>query len=248
MKANYFFLMVCVLSTWAISCGDPYEAPLPADVNDKIGFYKTISSVAAEDQKLLSEYFTRITEEKLKGGPGIPAGTTVKDALAAQKSFKEEEARKTQQLREAAEKEQAAREAQRKVDLVKAQEEMAATCKAEVVKINVITTAVGRSFDMDIRFKNIGSKELVVVMGTVQFADQSGKILKEIKIPYYKALKPGASAVSGGKIPVLQDREGDVQLTKLPLSKVQVKWVPIWYKFADGTQLGQEPKPDKRRR
>jgi hypothetical protein len=88
----------------------------------------------------------------------------------------------------------------------------------------------------------------MLVMGTVQILDKSDKLLKEIKIPYSKALKPGASAASGGKIPFDPSREGDATVAKTPLKRLKVNWVPIYYKFADGTQLGEEPKTDKRRR
>jgi hypothetical protein len=239
-------LLLCAI--WAIGCGDPYQEPLPSDPNDKITFYKAIASLPADEQKDLQDYFSRSNEDKQKGRPGARAGITVREALGEQRAWKEAEAQKTQQLRAASEKEQAEREAQKKADQAKAQEEMLAACTAELVKIKVVSSTFGKSFDMDIRFKNTGTKELVLVMGTIQLAEKSGAVLKEVKIPYLRPLKPGTAATSGGKIPFSADRAGDVTASKTPLSKLKVTWVPAYYKFADGTQLGEEPKTDKRRR
>lgn len=248
MRALSSLVWVLFFAFCALSCGDPYEAPLPVDPSDKISFYKAIGGLAADEQKDLREFFTRSTEEKMKGGPGARAGITVKEALAEQRAWTEADAIKKQQLRDAAEKALAEREAQQKADKVNAQQEMATTATAELVKLNVVSSTFGKSFDMDIRFKNTASKELVLMMGTVQLSDKSGGVLKEVKIPYMKSLKPGASAVSGGKIPFNPDRAGDAEVAKTPLGKLKVTWIPTYYKFADGTQLGQEPKQDRRRR
>jgi hypothetical protein len=248
MRVLSFLVWVWLFAFCALCCGDPYEVPLPVEPSDKISFYKAIGGLAADEQKDLQEFFTRSTEEKMKGGPGARAGITVKEALAEQRAWKEAEAIKKQQLRQAAEKAQAEREAQQKVDKAKAQQEMVTTATAELVKLNVVSSTFGKSFDMDIRFKNTGSKELSLIMGTVQLSDKSGAVLKEVKIPYMRSLKPGVSAVSGGKIPFNPDRAGDAEVAKTPLSKLKVTWIPAYYKFADGTYLGEEPKQDRRRR
>lgn len=247
-------LLVSVLSVGLLCCGDPYQEKMPADPADKGSLLSLIRYLKDDEQKVLLAYQERIANQKALGGEGYPPGMTVQQALDEQRRWSREEGERMKREREEAIRKLQEEEARKKAEEEKALKQMLEICTVEMVSKKVTKKKSKgdalsfEAFDIDLRFRNKGKKDLTMVIGTLQMLDENGNMLKEMKIPYRRTLKAGQSATFGGKSRYDPSKEKDVALANIPLSKLKTKWIPKVYKFEDGTRIGTEPEPEKLRR
>ncbi len=245
-------LFVSVIAIGLAACGDPYQEKMPSDPADKGALLSLIRYLESDEQKVLLAYQERIAKQKASGGAGYPAGMTVRQAIDEQRRWAEEEGARLERERAEARRKIEEEERRKQEEAEKALKQMLEICTVEMVKKKVVKKGSGsmtfEAFDIDLRFHNKGKKDLSLIIGTIEMRDESGKLLKEMKIPYRKRLKAGQTATFGGKSRYDPSKEKDVALANIPMSKLQVKWVPSVYKFEDGTRIGTEPEPEKLRR
>jgi len=252
MKQLLLFVSVIVVAVGLLACGDPYQEKMPSDPADKGALLSLIRYLKSDEQKDLLAYQERIAKQKAMGGEGYPTGMTVRQAIDEQRRWTREEGERLERERAEARRKLEEEERRKKEETEKALKQMLAICSVEMVKKKVVKKGKGamkfEAFDIDLRFHNKGKKDLSLIIGTIEMRDENGKLLKEMKIPYRKRLRAGQTATFGGKSRYDPSREKDVALANIPLSKLQVKWVPKVYKFEDGTRIGTEPEPEKLRR
>jgi hypothetical protein len=239
--------MTLALAIGVASCGDPLDAEIPTDPADQVELYKATVSLGDEDKKVLQAYMERMKQEKLEGKAGVPPGTTVRVALEQQKTWERTVGAKLRAEREAAQKRLQELEEKQKREKEEMEKKMLEIATVEVVRKVMKKSGFGEAFDMDLKFTNKSDKELSMLIGKLQILGPDGKVLKEVKIPYRKTLKAGRSATKGGKFPYNPDRKRDVALANAKLKELTVKWIPLVYKFADGTRLGTEPEDPRLR-
>lgn len=243
ISASILLFTVCI-----VSCGDPYDEKLPANANEKIDFYRAISFLSEEDQKDLRDFYARVYEQQTPSESAAPATITFRQALAEQRDWKKAEAERQAKERETAKKAQAEEEEKRRNDQAKLQQDMLDIFSVELVRLRIVKAWFGKSFAMDLKITNQGKKKLLYAAGAVQLLDASDHLLKEIKTPFSKPLNPGQSAISSGKFAYIGEKPGDVTLAKTPVKKLKTKWIPSYCRFADGSQIGEEPKNDSKLR
>ena len=218
-----------------VACSNPYKEPLPADVKgmeDK-SFQAAIQKLPEEERKLLAGYVVRAT---LAEGFGvkIDRAKTVGDAIATQRAWVADEAKK---------------EAEAKALAVKVEAERTAAAKAMNDALTVAVTSkrfvasdiyAQRYEDLivfRIAFENKSAKELKGVKGAVEFRDMFDDVIKTMALPIDEAIPAGKTYVWEGSMRRNQFDHDAVKLADTPLEKLKVRWLPDVYLFADGSEM-----------
>jgi hypothetical protein len=94
--------------------------------------------------------------------------------------------------------------------------------------------------ELTFEFKNNSDKVLTQADGSIALSDASGKLLKQLRVPFQTEIAPGKSAEKRGKFPLDPGKEEDHLLAKTPLKELKVEWLPALYRFEGGSQLQAE--------
>ena len=173
-------------------------------------------------------------ELKKAGGYSYVPGTRAHEALTKQREWiKEETARRKAEFDR---QEKMALEANSKEAADKEMEsKLRSICNITLTK----KKKVGNKLSMTLKFENKGDKEIVGIMGKLQFHDKKGELLKEIKIPLQERLKAKKSVTWSGDLPFNKAKEKDAAFAKIAIADLKVNWLPDSYAFADGTKIGK---------
>jgi len=237
MKRAFSLSAVILVSVFFSGCLSPYDRSLPITVEEEEDFNSTFSEIKPDEARLLKDYMARMRKSRRGGGPGMLPGTTVKKAIEDQRVWSEAESLRVKEEKAKALK-KAMEEEEKQIAIQKKQKEMLEILDVQVTKKKSVKARYANRFSMSLKFRNKSKKDLVSVMGKLQFFDEEKKLLKEIKIPYRDRIKAGRSETSGGDFPFNPGNEQDVKLAETPLEKLSTKWVPMVYQFRDGTRIG----------
>ena len=94
--------------------------------------------------------------------------------------------------------------------------------------------------ELTFEFTNKSDKTLNQADGSIAIHDASGKLLKQLKVPFTQPIEPGKKAEKRGKFPLDPGKPEDHALAKTPLKELKVEWLPALYRFEGGTQLQAE--------
>jgi len=237
MKRVFSLIALILVSVFFSACLSPYDRSLPMTTEEEEGFNSTFNEIKPEEADLLKSYMERMRKSRRGGGPGMLPGTTVKKAIDDQRVWAQAEALRVKEEKAKALK-KAMEEEEKQIATQKKQKEMLEILDVEVIKKKSVEAKYANRFSMSLKFRNKGKKDIMSVMGKLQFFDEEKKLLKEIKIPYRDRIKAGKSETSGGDFPFNPGNEQDVKLAETPLEKLTTKWVPMVYQFRDGTRIG----------
>ncbi len=244
MTRFFLFGLIWSVSLVFSGCLGPYEAKLPKDPENEgqvSGFLAELSDLPPDEQKDIKDFVVRMREAKRIEGYGYITGTTAREALEKQRKWlKEEEEHKrfNKELDDKIKKEGEAKQLagdEKRLEMLKI---CTVTLTKKKFKPSKKKRMSGDRFSMELKFDNKGKKDLVALMGKLEFQDTSGKMLKTIKIPLQEEIKAGKSMKWSGDLPCDKSKEKDVILAKIPLNKLKVNWLPEVYHFKDGTRMG----------
>lgn len=128
-------------------------------------------------------------------------------------------------------------QARMKAEREKKREELRAVGTATITSKKLSGKDKSARIELTFQFTNNSDKPLTQADGAIAIHDASGKLLKQLKVPFQEAIPPGKSAEKRGKFPLDAGKDEDHALAKTPLKELQVEWLPALYRFEDGTQL-----------
>ncbi|MGF6665310.1 hypothetical protein QF000_006978 [Paraburkholderia atlantica] len=225
--------MVCAALT---ACSKPTEVVLPTDVSQwNDDFAKKIKGLSDGDKQLLAGYMARVKVGHAFGGQDIPPGTTVGQAIDAQKQWI------AQQDQYKAQQEQLKQQLQAKQ----------AAAAAELSKTIVMTFLeqkhvpqdfhAGRyenQWDIRIGVKNTGTKALKGVRGLLIVKNTFGDVITQTRLNIEADIPPGGDYVWNGSRKLNQFDSEDQKLMSLEDGKFSTEILPILAVFADGSKVG----------
>jgi hypothetical protein len=245
MRRLFLFGSGAVLVCAFLSCISPEQVKLPDDPNDPVQlseFQNAIKDLPQDEQKDINDFIARMAAAKEAGGYGYVVGTRAHEALEKQRKWINEEQEREQKESEL--KERLARETKARSGAdEEAERKMHAICDVKLTKKKFLPAnknkMTGERLSMTLKFENKSDKDLVAVMGKLEFRDAQGRLLKEIKIPVQESIKAKKSATWSGDLPCNMGKEQDAVLAKIPIADLKVVWIPESYDFADGTRIGK---------
>lgn len=229
-------MTVCMLLS---ACGGAKQTELPTDLSELDRVKPQIEKLEAEERELLANYVVRHTlGAAFSGGEaGIPAGTTIGDAIDAQRKFEAE-----QRVEEA--KQQAIREkllAEREAALKKMRDAVTVTLVSKDIKGEYGYSGIELDQHLRVTFgyTNNTEKEIAGVKGYISVRDLFGDELSGFLISNDETIKAGETATWTGSrsIKYAVGDNQDRKLAELPDDKYKVVWEPRIIVFADGSRI-----------
>jgi len=232
--------MVCAVLT---GCSKPTDIVVPTDTSQwNDDFANKIKGLSDGDKSLLAGYMARLKIGEAVGGQGIPAGTTVGQAIDAQKQWiaqQEQYKAQQEQLKQQLEAKQAA-------------------AAAELSK-TIVMTFLGQKhvpqdfragryenlWDVRIGIKNTGTKALKGVRGLLVVKNTFGDVITKTQLTIEADIPPGGDYVWNGSRKLNQFDDEDQKLMNLQDGKFSTEIQPILAVFADGTKVGESDDESK---
>jgi hypothetical protein len=232
MRLAYLFLAAFV---FLAACSDPRNTPIPSDPDKwETQLAPAIKKLTDEERGLVAAYMMRSKFGEAFGGKAMPAGITIRDAIAAQREFVREEQRReaeAKELRERVERERA--EAQRQID--------AALTVAFVGKsyspADYSSGSYQDELNVSFAFENKSIKSIAGFKGKARFEDMFGDEISENNISYDETIPPGKAVRWRGSINYNQFMSEHVKLRTTPTDKIKFRFIPQVVLFTDGTKL-----------
>jgi len=229
--------LILFLAAFLVGCSQPKSHTIPSDPAkwDK-DMASSIKELSPEDKRLFATYMTRaVVRAAFTKEPAVPPGTTIGDAIEAQKEFEAKE--------KAEEQEAAALKAKVLAERNAALAKLRDTVMLTVVEKQYLPSDVmnGRYSDR-IQFvfavKNKSSKDIAGVKGTLNFLDMFDTPIESISLSLDHPVKADSDAtIDGYGKDINQFENDDQKLAVTDLSKMKVTFVPEMIVFADGTRL-----------
>ncbi len=134
------------------------------------------------------------------------------------------------------------REAQAKVkaERERRREELRNAGSATVTQKKLAGKGKSAKIELTFEFTNKSDKTLTQADGSIAIHDATGKLLKQLKVPFTEPIEPGKKAEKRGKFPLDAGKPEDHELAKASLKELKIEWLPALYRFEGGTQLQAE--------
>ena len=225
--------LLCIALT---GCSKPTDAVVPTDPKQWDGeFAQKIKNLSEADKGLLAAYLLRTQLGEVFGKQGMPVGTTVGQAIDAQRQWiAEQEAKKAA--------------AQRlKVELEAKQAATAAELSKTIVLTFMGQHYIPRNFDagrLDGRFsveigvKNLGSKTIKGVKLQLVFKDTFGEVISKRGVDIEHTIPPGGEYVWKGGRNINEYIDEDRKLMHLEDGQYSAEMQPTMVVYADGSTVG----------
>ena len=127
-----------------------------------------------------------------------------------------------------------------KAERERKREELRSVGTATVTQKKLSGKDKSAKIELTFEFTNKSDKVLTQADGSIAISDSSGRLLKQLKVPFQDEIKPGKSGERRGKFPLDPAKEEDHLLAKTPLKELKVEWLPALYRFEGGSQLQAE--------
>jgi hypothetical protein len=229
--------LTLLLALSVLACSNPYSTVIPSDVSkleNDTKFKEVVQKLPEKDRELLAGYLMRSMMGKAFGGGGAPEGTTVRQAIDAQKTWIEQKAKEEAEAKALAAKVQAQKEA-------KARELNAALTVAvtglRYVPSNWQARVYENSIAVGMAFENKTDRTISGAKGTLVISDMFDSVIKSVNVSYDQGVKAKETASWVGQLSYNQFVEADKKLASTPFEKLKFKWEPQLYVFEDGTKL-----------
>ena len=248
MRRSLCVLILLTLALALSSCGrDPHNYTIPADVNA----WKTDEGIAEAgkllpdpEKQALAAWMVRRVMGQAFGGPAIPPGMTVQQAIEEQNLWvAQQEALKVEEAKRLAEQEalKAKAEAARAEKVRALNDAMTvALTKMYLLPSNFEARRFGDVFVFNVALQNNTGKRVVGTKGVFRFADQFGDLIMALNVKIDSNVPPGGVASWEGSKDFNQFMDADRKLANTEFAKLKVSWVPAIYLFEDGTSLNAE--------
>lgn len=227
-------LAALALNLWLalVACSDPRDTVLPTTA-DAIAadpsFQETLRSLDDGERGSLAKFFIRKT---FSGG--VPAGTTLRAALADQAAVEQESARQEAEAKALADKLQAERAA---LQVTFDQAVTVALISKRFIPADWQSRTYQDTIRLDLGLQNKSGKDIAGVKGTLVCDDLFGTLVKRIGIAYDAGLPAGASKRWTGSLDYNQFMDDDKKLASTDLDKLTSHFEFDAIVFTDGTRL-----------
>jgi hypothetical protein len=232
-------LVVVVLAAGILAgCGrDPKQAVIPSDVaeweSDK-EFRAAVERLPEEDRELFASYMARILMSEAFGGEGVVEGTTVGEAIDAERAWQRELELEEQRQRELAQRLEAERLA--------ALKQMNAALTVTLLEIRYreedwSADRFSGDFALRIGFENHAEVDIIGAKGVTVFKDVFGDVIKKVKLSNDDTIPAGGTSIWRGTLEYNEFFDEDKRLRSTDFSKLKFEWEPEMYVFADGTEM-----------
>ncbi|MFY9328477.1 MAG: hypothetical protein WAO76_10725 [Georgfuchsia sp.] len=229
--------LAVILITTVVLCGcsKPTDNVIPTDMStwDK-GLAPALKKLSDADREKVATYLMRAKMGEVFGGKGIPPGTTIGQALEAQKKW---------------DAEQEAKRAEEEALKKKLEQERATVIKQLNNAVTVTLLAkreLPKNFDIGryseyqefrIGVQNKSEKAVVGVAGEIKFIDVFDKEVGATNFRISENIEPGRSVTWTGGRDYNQFLDMHRAVWNLEEGKYTTKFVPSMVVFKDGTKL-----------
>jgi len=216
-------------------CSKPTNAVIPSDMAtwDK-ELAPQLKKLPDEDREKVAGYLMRAKMGELFGGKGIPPGTTIGQALDAQKKWEVEQAAK--RAEEAALKKKLEQERAAAMEQLNKAVTVTLLGKEELPK-NFDAGRYSEYQQFRIGVQNNSDKPVMGVAGEIQFIDVFDKEVGSVSFRITETIAPGKSATWTGGRDYNQFLDKHRAVWNLDEGKYTTKFVPEMVVFKDGTKL-----------
>ncbi|GCB06784.1 hypothetical protein [Ralstonia sp. SET104] len=235
-RMSLCFIAAALLCTAFAGCSKPTDAVVPTDPKQWDGeFAQKIKNLSEADKGLLAAYLLRTQLGEVFGKQGMPVGTTVGQAIDAQRQWiAEQDAKKAAAQRLKAE--------------IEAKQ---ATTAAELSK-TIVLTFIGQRyipqdldagqiynrFSVQIGVKNLGNKAIKGVKLQLAFKNTFGEIISKTPLNIEHAIPPGGEYVWKGIRKVNEFTDEGRKLMDLEDGQFSTEMQPTMVVYADGSTVG----------
>jgi len=228
-------LLIAVAVAVLSGCSKPTESVIPSDMStwDK-ELAPVLKKLPDEDREKVAGYLMRAKVGEVFGGKGVPPGTTVGQALEAQKKWEAEQAAKRaeeQALKKKLEQERAVAMEQLNKAIT-----VTLIAKKELPK-NYDAGRYSEYQEFRIGVQNNLDKPVVGVAGEIKFIDVFDKEISAVNFRISENIAPGKSATWIGGRDYNQFVDAHRAVWNLEEGKYTTKFVPDMVVFQDGTRL-----------
>jgi len=216
-------------------CSKPTDAIIPSDISawDK-ELAPQLKKLTDEDRAKVGGYLMRAKMGEVFGGKGVPPGTTLGQALEAQKTWEAEQAAK--QVEEEALKKKLEQERAAAMDLLDKAVTVTLLSKRELPS-NVEVGRFSEYQEFRIGVQNNGDKPVAGVAGEIKFIDVFDKEVGAVGFRISENIEPGKSATWVGGRDYNQFLDTHRAVWNLEEKKYKTKFVPDMVVYADGSKL-----------
>jgi hypothetical protein len=228
-------VVLLIASAALLGCSKPTDAVIPSDMAawDK-ELAPELKKLPEGDRERVAAYLMRAKMGEAFGGKGVPPGTTVGDALAAQKKW---------------EADQAAKRAEEEALKKKLEQERAVALEQlnKAVTVSLLAKReLPRSYDSGrysdyqqfrIGVQNNSDKVVIGVAGEIKFIDVFDKEVGSVNFRISENIEPGKSATWTGGRDYNQFLDEHRAVWNLADGKYSTRFVPETVVFKDGAKL-----------
>ncbi|MGU5816945.1 hypothetical protein ACV1EC_18800 [Aeromonas hydrophila] len=219
---------------------DPKTMQLPHDMatwKTDSEFTGAIKKLTEDERKLLLGYMVTAGMSEAFGGQGVPDGQTIGEAIEAQRTLIERQAREKQEKITQQELAQQANEN----TLAK----MNNAVDAVLLTFKFSAADVGAkryvdSFDIAIGFRNKTDKDISGVKGVITLKDMFGEPIKMARLSNDQSIPANGKAIYRGSLDFNPLVDTDKKLLSIDVKKMKFEWYPETYIFEDGSKLESE--------
>lgn len=232
MKRTLALLIaVAVLS----GCSKPTDAVIPSNMAtwDK-ELAPHLKKLSDEDREKVASYLMRAKVGEVFGGKGVPPGTTIGQALEAQKKWEAEQAAK--RAEEEALKKKLEQERATAVEQLNKAVTVTLLAKQEVPK-NFDAGRYSEYQQFRIGVQNNSEKPIAGVAGEIKFIDVFDAEVGAVNFRITENIAPGKSATWVGGRNYNQFIDAHRAVWNLEEGKYTTKFIPDMVVFQDGTKL-----------
>lgn|SRR6266496_504661 len=226
-------LLVCA------ACNRPDEAVIPTEPATFDRIKSDIDRLSTVDREALMRYMVRTRVSTIPGGRVVlQPGTTIRQAIDAQRSFEAE-----QQAKEAA-----AVALKEKIELERTDRRKALDNAVQVVLLSFRYAPsdfelrrYSNTVQIELGIENKTDRNIAGIQGITVFRDLFGNEMRRVRLRYDKGVTAGKTVTWRGSIDVNQFDDKDRALSQLEPATVKFAFEPDMIVFRDGTSLKVEP-------
>ena len=229
-------LVAAFVTIFALAgCSDPHDALIPSDVeNWEQDLAPELKKLSDEERQKAAAYLMRAKMGEAFGGTGIPPGTTVGQAIDAQRLWEEQ---------------QAAKRAEEEALKLKIERERASALEAlnEAVTVSLIAKReIPRNFrarrysdyqEFQIGVRNDTDKTIIGVAGQITFIDVFEKEVGAVGFRISEEIEAGNSVTWTGGRDYNEFIDEHRSVWNLEEGKYSTRFEPEMIVFKDGTKL-----------
>ena len=221
------------------ACGKPGDAIIPPEASKYDQIKAKVDQLPSDEREALMRYFVRL-KPTMPGGAfrDMPPGTTIRQAIDAQRAHEAE----------VQSKESAAKALKEKLEREDADSRRALEQAVQVVLVSmnhvmkdIHASRFSDQMRMRLGFENKSGKEVAGVQGVAIFQDMFGNEVQRVNIAYSRGLSVGAAITWDGSVELNQFSDRDKAFASLETPSAKFKFEPNMVVFKDGSSIKARP-------